>query len=134
MIYERIYNKLDRLGVIALIEAKTEAATSTASGTMDLHYDRLTAGGDAVIVALAHYFEQNGDRCCDPDMTVRVFRAQKLAEALTFQQAIPPMYTEVYPEPGQVNLRAKKDLNVFLDYWLSNALAQGHCFNASQPV
>ena len=131
MIYERIYNKLDRLGVIALIEANTEAAKSTASGFMDLHFDRLHDDyyyEGETIIALAHTFEQNGDRCCDPDMMIRVWPDRKMAEALTFQQAIPPVYTEVYPEPGKVNPRAKKDLNSFLDTWLRNAIAQGHGF------
>lgn len=128
MIYERIYEKLERLGLIALIEAKTEAAKSAAPGFMDLHFDRLHEQGGAVVIALAHYFEQNGDLCCDPDMQIRVCPAQRVAEALTFQQAIPPVYTEVYPEPGKVNLHAKKSLNSFLDTWLGNALAQGHRF------
>lgn len=128
MIYERIYRKLERLGVIALIEAKTDAAKSAAPGFMDLHFDRLHAQDGAVVIALAHYFKQNGDSCCDPDMQIRVFPAQRMGEALTFQQAIPPVYTEVYPEPGKVNPRAKKDLNAFLDTWLRNALDQGHRF------
>lgn len=129
MIYERIYKKLDRLGVIALVEAKTEAAKSTIGGAfMDLHFDRLQDEDGAVVIALAHYFKQNGDLCCDPDMTVRVWPDRRMAEALTFQQAIPPVYTVVYPEPGKVDVRAKVELNTFLDTWLRNAIAQGHSF------
>lgn len=128
MIYERIYNRLEKLGVIALIEARTEAAKSIVSGFMDLHFDRLREDDGAVIIALAHYFKQNGDLCCDPDMTIRVWPERRIAEALTFQMAIPPVYTEVYPEPGMVNPRAKKELNSFLDTWLRNAIAQDHGF------
>ncbi|MGQ0524557.1 MAG: DUF1249 domain-containing protein, partial [Betaproteobacteria bacterium] len=125
---ERIYQKLEQLGIVGLIEAKTEAAASTVSGFMDLHFDRLHEHGGAVVIALAHYFEQNGDLCCDPDMQVRVDPARRIAEALTFQQAIPPVYTEVYPEPGKVNGHARQSLNSFLDGWLRNAIAQGHRF------
>lgn len=128
MIYERIYNKLENLGIVALIEAKVEAVKSIAPGFMDLHFDRLHEEDGAVVIALAHYFKQNGDLCSDPDMTVRVWPDRRMAEALTFQMAIPPVYTEVYPEPGKVNVRAKKELNSFLDTWLRNALAQGHSF------
>lgn len=130
MIYERIYKKLDKLGVIALIEANTEAAKSTASGFMDLHFDRLHAEDGAVVIALAHYYEQNGDLCSDPDMEIRVWPDRHVAEALTFQMANPSVYTVVYPEPGMVNPRAKKDLNDFLNTWLRNTLAQGHRFIA----
>ncbi len=42
-----------------------------------------------MVLSMAHYFEQNGDLCQDPEMTVRVF-AHGMVEALTFQQAIPP--------------------------------------------
>jgi len=35
----------------------------------------------------------------------------------------------VYPEPGKVNLRAKKELNQFLGQWLKNLITQGHKLN-----
>ncbi len=126
-IYERIYGQLEHLGIVALVEAKVESAVSKATAFMDLHYDRLREGA-GVDVALAHYFEQNGDLCCDPDMEIRLFPEMRMAEALTFQQAIPPVYDQVYPEPGMVNLRAKRELNGFLTHWLKNAIEQGHSF------
>ena len=95
----------------------------------------------ALIVSLAHYFEQHGDLCQDPEMTVRVFppgstvfrnmvpstdpRHGRL-EALTFQQAIPSVYQEVYPEPGRYYPKLKRDLNGFLTTWLRNLKDQGH--------
>lgn len=131
MIYERIYSKLQKLGITALIEARTDAARSTvADAFMDLHFDRLREEDGAVIIALAHYFTQNGDLCCDPDMTIRVWPERRIAEALTFQMACPPVYTEVYPKRGKVSPRAKRELNAFLDTWLRNLLAQKHQFTA----
>ena len=47
-------------------------------------------------------------------------------EALTFQQAIPPVYQEVYPEPGRYYRKLKRDLNSFLTTWLRNLKDQGH--------
>ena len=133
MIYESIYKKLDRLGVIALIETNTEAAKSIVGGPMmDLNFDRLRTEDGAVVIALAHYYEQNGDLCSDPDMEIRVWPDRKVAEALTFQMANPPVYTVVYPEPGMVNPRAKKELNSFLNTWLRNCINQDHHFTVTE--
>ena len=64
-----------------------------------------------------------------PEMTVRLFEPGSTsmlslvpstgadlgrAEALSFQQAIPPIYQEVYPEPGKFYPRLRRDLNSFL--------------------
>ena len=47
-------------------------------------------------------------------------------EALTFTQAIPPVYSRVYPKPGMVAPRLHRELNDFLGVWLRNLKAQGH--------
>ncbi len=84
----------------------------------------------AMVLSLAHYFEQNGDLCQDPEMVVRIFaptdKGPGMVEAPMFQQAIPPIYTLAYPEPGKVAPKAKKDLNDFLSFWLRNLKEQGH--------
>ena len=77
-----------------------------AQGFMDLVVEVLPQDPEtgAMVLSLAHYFEQHGDLCQDPEMTVRVFAPRQgrdgMVEALTFQQAIPPIYQQVYPEPG----------------------------------
>lgn len=129
-IYNRNFNKLEKLGIIELITTRKEAAKSESTGFMDLHFDRLYEEDGAVIIALAQYFKQNGDSCCDPDMQIRIHPEQRMAEALTFQQAIPPIYQEVYPAPGKVRPQLKKDLNNFLSTWLRNCIQQGHRFTA----
>ena len=78
-----------------------------------------------MVLSLVHYFEMNGDLCQDPEMTVRVLSSGML-EALTFQQAIPPIYSVVYPEPGIVAPNLKRKLNEFLTLWLRNLKSQGH--------
>ncbi len=84
----------------------------------------------AMVLSMAHYFEQEGDLCQDPEMTVRVFAPrqgnQGMVEALSFQQALPPIYQVIYPEPGKVYPRLKRDLNSFLSLWLRNLKSQGH--------
>jgi uncharacterized protein YqiB (DUF1249 family) len=103
-----------------------------AAGFMDLVVEVLPQCPEtgAMVLSLAHYFVQEGDLCQDPEMTVRVFLPREGCpggvEALTFQQAIPPIYHQVYPEPGMVAPRLKHDLNSFLSSWLRNLTDQGH--------
>lgn len=130
-VYTRNFNKLEKLGIIDLITSGKSAAKSESSGFMDLHFDRLYEEDGSIIIALAHYYKQNGDMCSDPDMQLRVYPEHRMAEALTFQQANPPVYQEVYPAPGKVNPRLKKELNSFLSTWLRNCVSQGHRFTSS---
>jgi len=51
---------------------------------------------------------------------------------VSFQQAIPPIYQRVYPQPGKVVPRLKRDLNSFLTTWLRNLKQQGHRLVAEQ--
>lgn len=127
-IHERLFIKLEFLGVIPLIEQGREAATSKGEPFMDLHYNYLYADHGRDVISLAHYFKQNGDLCCDPDMEIRIDMEHQTAEALSFQQAIPPIYQMVYPEPGKVDLNRKRELNGFLMHWLGNCELQGHHF------
>ena len=59
-------------------------------------------------------------------MVVLVYPDLAMAEAYSFQQAIPPVYQEVYPEPGKVRPKLKQDLNSFLRQWLQNLIDQDH--------
>jgi hypothetical protein len=84
----------------------------------------------AMVLSLCHYYLQNGDLCQDPEMVVRAFPPRGdhpgRLEALYFQQASPPVFSVVYPEPGKVVPRLKRELNAFLGVWLRNLKAQGH--------
>jgi uncharacterized protein len=123
-IYERIFDRLVQLGIDP--HNPPEYAKSRSEGFMDLNLDFLHKATDCVEIALAHYFEMNSDPVPDPDMQIRTYPATKMAEALTYQDQFG--YREVYPEPGKVNVAAKKDLNTFLAQWLKNCLDQGHSF------
>jgi len=120
-IYERIYQKLER--IIGNLSCIPHNIRFEAYGFMDLSVDKLYVDGQSVTIAMSHYFRQNGDMIPDPDMVIRIYPAMKMAEALTYQDCFG--FRMVYPSPDQVNFRAKKDLNVFLNQWLSNILNQG---------
>lgn len=123
--FSTIYKKLDQLleaqgGLERFLSNEPgHAITLKSGGFMDLHIDLLGRNH----MSLAHYYRQNGDSIADPDMEIRIHPDVKCAEALTYQDTYG--YREVYPEPGKVAIRAKKELNALLNQWLSNLKAQG---------
>lgn len=90
---------------------------------MPLSVDTLYREGQRLCIALAHYFEQNGDLVPDPDMELRVDLENETVEALTYQDQ--RIYQEVYPAPGKICPGLKKSLNAFLSTWLTNIENQG---------
>ena len=130
-IYEANYKRLEALGIVTPDGTLRPDGRSKSDGYMDLVYERLEYMEDlltpgSIAISLAHYFKQNGDLCQDPEMVVLVYPESRQAEAFSFQQAIPSIYQEVYPEPGKVAPKAKEALNGFLGTWLENLVHQGH--------
>jgi len=131
--YSAIFNKL--VQVVPDLEASLKkgiqygkSSFGENSGMMDLNLDVLGMDKEnRYIIALSHYYSQNGDLVADPDMQVRIDFEQKTAEALTYQDTYG--YIEVYPEKkGKtfVNTKAKKAQNKFLSQWLTNLINQDH--------
>ena len=121
-IYETIYQKLETLGVTEINEYKKLEA----GGFMDLNIDILSDNDEVKIIAMAHNFTQNGDVMADPDMEIRIYKKTGMAEALTFQQDSLGIFQRVYLDNDtKVDLQAKKDLNKFLNQWLTNLKSQG---------
>jgi uncharacterized protein YqiB (DUF1249 family) len=132
--YSSIYKKLmqvipDLINHIEEGKHHGKSVKEPKGGLMDLNFDYL--GKDKkgnYLIALSHYFEQNGDMIADPDMQIRILPDLEAAEAMTFQDQFG--YQEVYPDKGDgkeyVDLRRKKDLNQFLSQWLTNIIRQGH--------
>lgn len=124
------YRRLKALGIYD--EAAVGCRRSVSGGFMDLvverlpHLDTTVTNHPGQVYSMAHYFEQNGDLCSDPEMTFIVYPELETAEALTFQQAIPPLYQEVYPSEGLANITYKRQLNTFLKTWLNALRQQGH--------
>jgi len=123
-IYERIYEKLERL--MGDLREIPDAKKSCVSGFMDLNLDRLSANDGTTVIALSHYYRHpSGDLIADPDMEIRVRPAERTAEALSYQDTY--TYQVVYDEEGRsVSPATKRDLNEFLEQWLGNCLEQGH--------
>ena len=130
-IYEKIYTRLLEL-CPDLRELKPgEGRTSSSGGFMDLHLNILTKSKDEMRIALDHtYRHPSGDTIPDPDMEIRVYLIPgwAKAEALTYQDTY--KYEAVYPEPGRVYPKLKKELNGFLLQWLKNIKMQRHSLKA----
>lgn len=123
-IHSRIYSKLFQL--IPNVMTFREALKLKAPGFMDLNVDLIEETKEYRVIALSHYYKhQSGDMIPDPDMVVRIQKQSHTAEALSFQDMY--RYVEVYSEREEsANRKVKAELNQFLDFWLSNLLAQGH--------
>src|SRR5438270_8865956 len=72
-------------------------------------------------ISVAHYFEQNGDLCQDPEMCFELIPhgAHVVYAPYLFQQAIPPIYQDVFAT-GAENVRLKRQLTSFAQTWDRN--------------
>ena len=142
--YERNYTKIEKLFQRTLADLEVgDHFKLYAQGFMPLTVEVLPdcheTGGK--LVSMCHYFTQNGDLCQDPEVVVRLFppgltvflhlcpstdASLGRAEAVEFQQALPPVYQRVYPQPGQYLPKLRDSLNSFLGDWLNNMKEQGH--------
>lgn len=121
MIYQKNFNKLQRL--LKDLSVPPETMKLKSDPYMDLSIETIHRGNGQYIIAMSHYYTQNGDLVPDPDMTVKIIPALGMVEALSYQDKFG--YRAVYPKPSLVDINAKKDLNNFLGTWLSNLLVQG---------
>jgi len=125
-IYRRNFNRLVKIGIIndkGELQFE-EALKLKSSGFMDLNLDYLEKDEQGQVIAMAHNYIQNGDVMADPDMQIRIIPEMHSIEALTFQMDNPPIFQQVYPEKNTVNVRLKKELNSFLEMWLTNIISQ----------
>lgn len=122
--YGEIYRRLKALGIMGIREDQGYRKYSS-GGYMDLSVDILEDNEDERRIAMAHNFIQNGDVMADPDMEIKIHKKLEAAEALTYQLDSLGVYQEVYPEPGKINVKLKKDLNKFLLQWLRTLEKQG---------
>ena len=132
MIYNTIFNKLVKIGIINK-EGKRKfewALKLKSGGYMDLNIDFLYEEDGRYTIAIAHNYIQNGDVMCDPDMEISIIPEMKMVEALTFRQdGTYPVNQAVYSydenENKLVNPRLKTELNKFLNMWMGNVVQQG---------
>jgi len=133
MIYETMYNKLVKLGIINPDGSlKFDEYIKLKSGNfMDLNIDHLSHKDDenSIVISIAHNYVQDGDVMADPDMEIRIIPSMRMVEALTFKQDSTGTYQQVYLEDGRFYPTLKKDLNNFLNSWLKNLIQQGFSNN-----
>ncbi len=133
-VYQMNYERL--MPYINLMKEKKFTYLKVRNGSyMDLNIDLLDEREEFSIYSLAHNYVQSiddsqiGDLMADPDMQIKIHWKSLMAEALTYQQdgvpIIGTIYQEVYPKPGFVNMKLKKELNQHLSLWLKNLKDQG---------
>jgi hypothetical protein len=87
--------------------------------------------------SLMHTYELNGDLCYDPDIVFEVDRNAHTANAVMFQQSVPPLYQERQDSgewlsvgaSGEQHTRSDRlgrKINDFANRWLDNIKEQGH--------
>lgn len=96
-------------------------------GFMDLSVERLRTVKVGFIIAMAHYFEQNGDLVSDPGMEIYISETFKAAYAMTIQHSTGHYSVGMKFQDGQFLKapRVQKDIQSFLGQWLRNLKAQG---------
>ncbi|MCE5297749.1 MAG: hypothetical protein LLF84_02205 [Methanoregulaceae archaeon] len=114
-IYQRIYGKMDRMGVFGI----RQYAVIEKPPFVPLCIDRISED----CYALSQNKVIDGFTIADPDMEIRIDHIRKTAEPLAYQDRTERRV--VYPQPGMVNLRVKNDLASLLDRWLDDLLSEG---------
>jgi uncharacterized protein YqiB (DUF1249 family) len=128
LVYEIMFDKLIKIGIINQSGELTfkDHIKVKNSPYMDLNIDRLSPEKeDTLRISIAHNFIQNGDLMADPDMEIRIYPKLKAIEALTYRLDSLGIYQIVYPDEKTVYPKRKKELNRFLNQWLSNIIDQG---------
>lgn len=81
-------------------------------------------GGDEY--SIGHYYWQNGDRMCDPEITFTVDSKSHLIDVLTYQLDALGIYQKVYADDQKrFSRKLCTELNQFLYDWLKNIKHQG---------
>ena len=85
----------------------------------------------SAVIALAHYYKQYGDMCCDPDMTFLSYqptdRGPLEVFPMTFQQALPPRFDvgiEISGRKILLRRNVQADITRFANFWMSNIAQQ----------
>ena len=129
MIYQTIFNELTKIINIETLK-RLEHLKFKSSGFMDLNFDFLRVDNqNRYVIAISHYYKQNGDMIADPDMELRIDNSwdTPTCEALTFQDR--NGYQEVYPiinNEEMIYPKLKKSLNSFLLQWIKNIQKQNY--------
>lgn len=75
------------------------------------------------VIAMSHYYEQNGDMMADPDMEFMLDSEKEILNARTFQQDNMGVYQKVETNGSEViDVELESELNDFTNQWLNNII------------
>lgn len=81
------------------------------------------------VYSMTHYYEQNGDLMCDPDMTIAVDREAGEAWPRSYQMDALGVYQQVFKRQADGKMTYSpsllRELDGFLWHWLRNVEEQG---------
>jgi len=94
-------------------------------GFMAVHVECLQKSGLGMHFSIAHYYEQNGDLCQDPDVSI-VRRADGSWAPISFQNSVAYRVAVTFHDDGtiEVDEREQKDLASFVNGWMKNVSEQ----------
>jgi len=109
-------------GLVAGMKPGTSKKYDNGGGFMALSVERLTENS----YSMAHYYEQNGDLCPDPDVEFRKMNHGWVPVNIT-QPFGGYSETVVFDDDGKIKgyyRRAHTDLRLFTQTWLDNIKSQ----------
>ena len=94
---------------------------------MTVHVEHVRTVELGRIFSVAHYYRQNGDSICDPDMTFLVAETDNGVYPLTFEQGGRLYQDAVEWDGGKVKAyrpKMQRDMAVFAGTWMENIRTQ----------
>jgi hypothetical protein len=131
-LYERNFRMIERL--VPELELPFDDAHSRSGTDLPLRLTVLERGRYTSVFRLTYEFSGEGRATMAPDLSVRVYRDARLAEALTCP-ARPPWRAEGEGDPEALHyLDNQWERNLLLHKWLHYLLEHGHGFGmAGRP-
>lgn len=122
-LYHRNYCKL--LKLLPGLHSMTGPIKLTVLGHGDVHVDVIERNPHRLVLRMSHYLQRlSGAAIPDPDMTVEVYLLAETVGVLTYCDCFGSR--KVFcPELMAFSPRAKAELNLFLDQWLTKMIADG---------
>ncbi len=122
--YESNYLRL--LHVIPELERLDGCFRSRVAGDCELYVEILERCRYTVTLSLTYYFENDGERVADPDMTVRAYLDGRLAEAMRLCGDHRHSELRRIAKMHRAELNRRWRRNVVLNKWLEYLTDQGH--------
>ena len=119
---ERIFRKL-----IAGLNGDARKIDNGGACIMAVHVEQIRTVDLGPIYSVAHYYEQNGDLLCDPDMTFLVASTDNGVYPITFEQGGVTYQEAVEWDGDQIKgVRPKRqaDMTQFANTWMRNIKEQ----------